>query len=66
MKDITQADQNNKEKTSSKMYTDFEMKKIIQDLKDGNNYTHAIQRLDKFISNNQNYNWKNSLVKEGL
>ena len=48
------------------MYTDFEMKKIIQDLKDGNNYSHAIQRLDKFIANNQNYNWKNSLVKEGL
>lgn len=42
------------------------MKKIVQDLKEGTNYTHAIQRLDKFTKNNQNYNWKNSLAKEGF
>ena len=42
------------------------MKKIVQDLKDGNNYTHAIQRLDKFIKANPNFDWKKSLVKEGL
>ena len=42
------------------------MKKIVQDLKDGTRYTHAIQRLDKFIKANPGYDWKKSLVKEGL
>ena len=48
------------------MYTEFEMKKIVQDLKEGKNYSHSIQRLDKFINANPNYDWKKSLVKEGL
>lgn len=48
------------------MYTEFEMKKIIQDLKDGTRYTNAIQRLDKFIKNNPNYDWKKTIVKEGV
>ncbi len=42
------------------------MKKIQQDLKDGVRYTNAIQRLDKFIKTNPGYDWKKSLVKEGL
>lgn len=48
------------------MYTEFEMKKIVQDLKEGTRYTNAIQRLQKFIQNNPTYDWKKSLVKEGL
>lgn len=48
------------------MYTEFEMKKIVQDLKEGTRYTNAIQRLDKFIKTNPTYDWKKSLAKEGL
>lgn len=48
------------------MYTEFEMKKIVQDLKEGTRYTNAIQRLDKFIKSNPGYDWKKSLAKEGL
>lgn len=57
---------NNSQNQQGKMYTEFEMKKIVQDLKEGKNYTHQIQRLDKFINANPNYDWKKSLVKEGL
>lgn len=31
---------NNSQNQQGKMYTEFEMKKIVQDLKEGKNYTH--------------------------
>jgi len=45
---------------------EFEIKKIVSDLKERNRYTNAIQRLDKFTKQNPVYDYKKHLVKEGL
>lgn len=48
------------------MYLEFEIKKIVSDLKEGNRYTNAIERLDKFLKQNPGYDYKKHLVKHGL
>lgn len=46
------------------MYIEFEIKKIIADLKDFSKLESAIQRLDKFSKTNPNYDFKPNLMKE--
>ena len=46
------------------MMTEFEMKKIVQDLKDPNKFEIGIQRLDKFARQNPNYDIYKTLCKE--
>jgi len=51
--------------TQSRMYMDFEMKKIIQDLKDPHKIEAGIQKLDKFSKANPTYEFAKNLQKEG-
>lgn len=52
-------------KTQSRMYLEFEIKKIITDLKDRAKYKAAIARLDKFSKQNPVYDFNKNLNKEG-
>ena len=46
------------------MYIEFEIKKIISDLKDPSKIEAAISKLDKFSKANPTYNFKLNLTKE--
>ena len=48
----------------SRMYIEFEIKKIIQDLKDPSKLEQAIPKLDKFSKQNPSYDFVKNLQKE--
>jgi hypothetical protein len=46
------------------MMTEFEFKKIVKELREVQSYDSGIQRLDKFIKSNPQYDYKTNLRKE--
>lgn len=48
----------------SRMMTEFEFKKIVKELREMQSYDQGIQRLDKFIKSNPQYDYKTNLRKE--
>ena len=48
----------------SRMMTEFEFKKIVKELREIQSYDQGIQRLDKFIKSNPQYDYKTNLRKE--
>lgn len=63
MDQINQPQDKDEGRGQSRMYLEFEIKKIVSDLKERNRYTNAIQRLDKFLKSNPSYDYKKHLVK---
>lgn len=48
----------------SKMVTEFEFKKIIQDLRDPQKFDQGVVKLDKFMKTNPQYDSMKNLQKE--
>lgn len=53
-----------KQPAQSRMYIEFEIKKIIAELKDPSKIEMAIPKLDKFSKANPTYNFTDNLRKE--
>lgn len=47
------------------MYIDFELKRIVQDLKDPQKFENGIHKLDKFARQNPSIDYQKNLRKEG-
>lgn len=58
--------QSQEQPTQSRMYIEFEIKKIISDLKDPSKIEAGIQKLDKFAKQNPTYNFIANLQKESV
>jgi hypothetical protein len=48
----------------SRMYIEFEIKKIVQDLKDPSRMEQGIEKLNKFTKQNPTYDYQKHLLKE--
>ncbi len=46
------------------MYIEFEIKKIVQDLKDPHKMDQGIEKLNKFTKQNPTYDYNKHLIKE--